>query len=76
MSRSELIDPRLRLAAACVLLAFDLPAPADAVGRQFLQAASIFPGLKPGEVSLGNRRALLLQARGLIELVITEVSDQ
>lgn len=67
--KPDLLDRRARLAAAHLLMAFDLPAPADAAVAQMSAAAKACPGLKMDEIPMmgsGQRRACLERARDLI----------
>lgn len=70
----DLIDPRQREAAALLLSAIDLPAPAAAAAKQWIEAASVCPGITADRVVLGDRQAQLRRARELIDQVLDEVA--
>lgn len=67
------LDPRQKEAAALLLSAIDLPAPAKLVGRIWLQAAAVCPGIKADQAMLGNRAGQLQRARDLIDQVLSEL---
>lgn len=70
----DLLDQRQRHAAALILSAIDLPAPAEAWALQAIQAASVCPGITVGELVLGRRRAQLVEARNLLDAMISEAA--
>ncbi len=72
----DLLDRRARLAATNLLMAFDLPAPADQASRQMITAAKCCPGVTMDEIApLGRnqRLACLHKARLLIEEMLAEL---
>ncbi|WP_298167650.1 hypothetical protein [Novosphingobium sp.] len=71
----DLLDRRARLAAAHLLLAFDLPAEAMAASWQMIEAAEACPGCTMGDFpAMGNnqRRTCLERARTLIDEMLAE----
>lgn len=71
---ADLLDRRQRLAAAALLMAFDLPAPFAAAGEQMAEAAEVCPGLTLDEVPLGDRAAALLRAKQIIDQLVAEAA--
>ncbi len=68
--KPDLLDRRARLAAAHLLMAFDLPAEANAACKQMIEAAKVCPGLTTGDIpDMGShsRAAFLERARALID---------
>jgi hypothetical protein len=71
---ADLVDRRQRQAAAILLSAITLPAPAHAVASLWLRAAEVCPGISAEEVCLaGSRVGALRFARDLIDDVIAEL---
>lgn len=70
------IDRRQRVAAAQLLCAFTLPAPAERVAAQIIDASACCPGLTMGEISLGNRQTALVLARQLIDELLQEIEQK
>lgn len=69
------IDRRQRVAAANLLMGFDLPQPVEAFAASMLEAALICPGLTTGELpdaSKGARRLALQNARRIIDEMLAE----
>ena len=78
MTDALTLDRRQQLAAAQLLMAFDLPAPMAAASRQMIEAARVCPGLTMGELpnlGPGSRRACLAAARDLIDELIDEIDN-
>jgi len=71
---ADLLDPRQRRAAALVLGAVKLPAELEACGRQYLQAARIFPGCTAEDLMIGDPRGALRRARELIDQLLTDAN--
>jgi hypothetical protein len=71
----DLLDRRQREAAALLLSAIDLPANLTAWALQIKQAARVCPGVTINQVQIGNRRGCLIQARGLIDEMLSEKTD-
>jgi len=70
------IDRRQRLAAAALMMGFDLPQEAMAASRSMLAAARLCPGMTTGDmVPMGSqtRRHALQMAKGLIEEMQAEI---
>lgn len=70
------IDRRQRLAAALLLMAFDLPQEMRAASLTMLEAARLCPGLTTGEIGgMGGhqRVAMLERAKSLIEEMVAEI---
>lgn len=70
------IDRRQRIAASMLLLGFDLPADAETVSKQMIEAAGVCPGLTMGDVApmgQGGRRNSLRAARKLIDEMLAEL---
>ncbi len=70
------IDRRQRLAAAALLLAFDLPQNLRAAGKSMLEAAHICPGMTTGDLeAMGSqgKASHLRAARDLIEEMLREI---
>lgn len=70
------IDRRQSLAAATLLMGFDLPQEAMAATRAMLKAAEILPGMTMGEIPpMGpdGRRQALEHAKRLIDEMLTEM---
>jgi hypothetical protein len=72
--RGDLLDRRQRLAAAALLMAFDLPAEMSGAGEQMREAAEVCPGLTVDEVPIGDRCAALLRAKQLIDELVAEAA--
>ena len=75
---SVTIDRRQRLVTALMIMGFDLPAPLGAAGASMNEAAKVCPKLTLGEVpDMGphSRRACLLEARRLIDEMLSEIPD-
>jgi hypothetical protein len=70
--KTDVLDPRLRRAAALLLAAVKLPAPMTACAEQMLEASKVLPGATVADIMLGDRRGGLLAARDLIDLVLAE----
>lgn len=68
------VDPRQREAAALLLGAIDLPAPAAEVARVWMAAAKVCPGITAERFCLGDRAAQLRRARDLIDQVLSEIA--
>lgn len=66
------VDRRQLHVAALMLMAFDLPAPLDQSARSMLEAARIMPGMTTGDAPMGDRRACLERAIGLIAEMLSE----
>jgi hypothetical protein len=69
------VDPRQKEAAALLLSAIDLPAPAAQVAQIWLVAAAVCPGLKANQAMLGDRAGQLRRARDLIDQLLTELGE-
>lgn len=52
------IDPRLTMAAANLLMAFDLPQPAEKAMQQMLYASMLHPGLTTGDIGLRDKTSM------------------
>lgn len=76
MKQPDLLDRRQRHAAALLLSAIDLPAPAGAWARAAIAAAKVCPGIKITEVQLNSRVAALTQARDLIDEMLREAAEK
>jgi hypothetical protein len=79
MSRAkapDLVGRRARVAAACLLSAFDLPAEMIAASKQLLQACRVCPGLTVRDVPVGSRRQSLHAARQIIDQLLEEGGDE
>lgn len=70
---ADLIDPRQREAAAILLAAVDLPAPAEQVAQTWLAAVVVCPGLTVSQVMLGDRSAQLNRVRDLVDAMLAEI---
>ncbi|WKL57274.1 hypothetical protein Q1W73_16650 [Asticcacaulis sp. ZE23SCel15] len=70
---NELLDPRQREAAALIMSAIDLPAPAAYAAKVWMDAAVLCPGITLDAMAIGNRKAQLQQARYLIDTIIQEL---
>lgn len=71
------IDRRQRLAAAHLLMGFDLPQEMGRAARSMLEAAEICPDLNTGEIgSMGDQqhRTALMRARTLIDEMLAETA--
>jgi len=68
------IDPRQREAASDLLMAFDLPVELTAAAHSMLLGAIINPGSTIQSMGPGNRKAMLLKAKGLIEEMLSEIA--
>ncbi len=69
------IDRRQRLAAAALLMGFDLPQEMGAASHSMLEAAAACPGLNTGDIPTmgrGGRRHALEHARRLIDEMLGE----
>lgn len=69
------IDRRQRLAAAALIMGFDLPQEMMAASRSMLEAASLLPGMTTGDLApMGGqgRRHALQMAKGLIDEMLSE----
>lgn len=72
------IDRRQRVAAALLMMGFDLPQEMTAAARSMLAAARLCPGLSTGELVPMNsqsRRAALQRARAIIDEMLAETAD-
>lgn len=70
------IDRRQRLAAAALLMAFDLPQTMAAVTGSGMEASGICPGLTTGEIphlKAEGRRHILEKARTMIDEMLEEM---
>lgn len=70
------IDRRQRLAAAALLMAFDLPQEMSVAARSMIEATDACPGMTTGEMPPMNsdgRRAALEMAKGLVEDMLAEI---
>lgn len=73
------IDRRQRLAAAALLMAFDLPQEMRAAAATMLEAASVCPGMTTGDMApMGSqgRRAALEFARRLVDEMLSEMPGE
>lgn len=70
---ADLIDPRQRQAAAILMSAIDLPAPAFDAARIFGHAARLCPGMTMDMNPIGDRHAQLKLASDLIGQMIAEL---
>jgi hypothetical protein len=69
------IDRRQRLAAAALMMGFDLPQELSAASRSIMAATKLCPGMTTGEMApMGaqSRRHALEMARGLIDEMLSE----
>lgn len=73
--KAAALDPRQQEAAALLLSAIDLPAPAYHVVRIWRRAAQVCPGITIDQALLGDRRAQLEKARDLIDQVLSEMEQ-
>lgn len=70
------IDRRQRLAAAALLMAFDLPQEMSVAARSMIEATDACPGMTTGEMPPMNsdgRRTALQMARHLIDEMLDEM---
>lgn len=70
------IDRRQRLAAAALLMGFDLPQEMMAASVTMLEAADVCPGMTTGDLApMGpqGRRQALKMARSLIDEMLDEI---
>ena len=70
---ADLVDRRQRLAAAILLSAIDLPAPAATAAKTYMAAAKVCPGVTVADVRLGHRRDGLRRAARLIAELLAEL---
>ena len=74
------IDPRLTMAAANLMMAFDMPQPAEQAMAQMLYAVLLHPGMTTGDMGLKNpeslnsmsKASMIAKALSLIEDVKAE----
>lgn len=72
---TDLIPRPQRLAAAALLSAVDLPAPAGDFALTVIEATDVCPGVTTADVALGaGRRAGLMRARALIDGLLSEAA--
>lgn len=71
------IDQRQRLAAALLLMGFDLPQEMTMFSASMLEAAEICPGIKMGQIPIETkgRRIALEKARELIDQMLGEMEQ-
>lgn len=76
------IDRRALVAAANLMVAFDLPQPASEAAQQMLTAARLCPGLTTNEIgnmqgsmNLHNKRSVLEKAQALIAEMLLEAGN-
>lgn len=72
------LDRRQRLAAAMLIMAFDLPQPMTEAAKTMMEAAALCPGLTTGEIgTMGKSQRLshLNRARDLIDEMIAEIRE-
>lgn len=70
------VDRRQRLAAALLIMGFDLPQEAMAACQSMLEASRLCPGMTTGDMAPMNgqaRRTSLEMARGLIDEMLDEM---
>lgn len=69
---ADLVHPRQREAAAILLGAIELPAPAADVARAWIAAAKVCPGIKADAAVFNSRRAGLQRAAAIIAELLEE----
>ena len=76
------IDRRALVAAANLMVAFDLPQPASEAAQQMLMAARLCPGLTTNEIgnmqgsmNAHNKRSVLEKAQALIAEMLLEAGN-
>lgn len=73
---ADLLDIRQRMAATCLLSAFDLPAPLHTAAKQWGEAAAVCPGVALSDIQAGlgegQRLILLRRAQHLIDELVRD----